>query len=152
MNPGINGNPLKITVYLLVISYFIGEFIFPKYHFIYLINLIGVLGLIISLIFFFSGFNLFNSYCENPLPNSDTNRLIKTGIFAYTRNPIYISFVLFHLSMFLVFENVVYFLSFIGLSIWIDKVVIKKEEVFLNQKFGEEYTRYCEAVKRWLFF
>ena len=146
MNPGINGNPLKITVYLLVISYFIGEFILPKYPFIYLINLIGILGIIISIIFFFYGFNLFNSYRENPLPNSDTNRLIKTGIFAYTRNPIYISFVLFHLSMFFVFENVAYFLSSIGLFIWIDKIVIKKEEIFLNNKFGDEYIRYCNAV------
>jgi len=152
MNPEIIGNPLKITVYLLVISYFIGEFILPKYPFIYLINLIGVLGLIISIIFFFSGFNIFNSYRENPLPNSDTKRLIKTGIFAYTRNPIYISFVLFHFSMFLIFGNVVYFLSSIGLFFWIDKVVIKKEENFLNKKFGEEYLRYCNAVKRWIFF
>jgi len=152
MNPEIIGNPLKITVYLLVISYFIGEFILPKYPFIYLINLIGVLSLIISIIFFFSGFNIFNSYRENPLPNSDTKRLIKTGIFAYTRNPIYISFVLFHFSMFLIFGNVVYFLSSIGLFFWIDKVVIKKEENFLNKKFGEEYLRYCNAVKRWIFF
>ena len=152
MNPQITGNPLKITVYLLVISYFTGEFILPKYSFIYLINLIGILGIIISIIFFFYGFNLFNSYRENPLPNSDTNRLIKTGIFAYTRNPIYISFVLFHLSMFFVFENVAYFLSSIGLFIWIDKIVIKIEEIFLNKKFGDEYIRYCNAVKRWLFF
>ena len=53
MNPQITGNPLKITVYLLVISYFTGEFILPKYSFIYLINLIGILGIIISIIFFF---------------------------------------------------------------------------------------------------
>ena len=152
MKPQITGNPLKITIYLMIISYFIGEFILPKYPFIYLINLIGILGIIISIIFFFYGFNLFNSYRENPLPNSDTNRLIKTGIFAYTRNPIYISFVLFHLSMFFVFENVAYFLSSIGLFIWIDKIVIKKEEIFLNKKFGDEYIRYCNAVKRWLFF
>ena len=152
MNPQITGNPLKITIYLMIISYFIGEFILPKYSFIYLINLIGILGIIISIIFFFFGFNLFNSYRENPLPNSDTNRLIKTGIFAYTRNPIYISFVLFHLSMFFVFGNVAYFLSSIGLFIWIDKIVIKKKEIFLNKKFGDEYIRYCNAVKRWLFF
>ena len=54
--------------------------------------------------------------------------------------------------MFFVFENVAYFLSSIGLFIWIDKIVIKKEEIFLNKKFGDEYIRYCNAVKRWLFF
>jgi len=152
MNPNILGNPLKITVYLLVVSYIVGEFILPKYHLIYLFHLIGVLGIIISIFFFFSGFNLFNSYRENPLPNSNTKRLIKTGIFAYTRNPIYISFVLFHFSMFLVFGNVVYFLSSLGLFIWINNVVIKKEESFLFKRFGDEYMRYCNAVKRWVFF
>ena len=111
MNEGplVKGNPLRISVYALLFCYIIGEFILPKYPLIYIINLIGITGLIISLIFFFSGFEIFKSYKENPVPTSASKRLIKTGIFAYTRNPIYLSFVLFHFSMFLVFENVLYF-------------------------------------------
>jgi len=42
--PKIKGNPLKISVYLLVVCYFLGEFVFPKYHLIYAINLIGIIG------------------------------------------------------------------------------------------------------------
>ena len=152
INPQIKGNPLFITAYLTIFSYFIGEFLIPKYPLVYFINMIGVLGLIISAIFFFSGFNLFSSYRENPFPNSHTKRIIKTGIFAYTRNPIYISFILFHLSMFLVFENVIYFLCSIGLAIWIHNFVIQKEESYLNEKFGDEFLRYCASVKRWLIF
>tara|TARA_B100001013_G_scaffold187330_1_gene113010 strand:- start:741 stop:1199 length:459 start_codon:yes stop_codon:yes gene_type:complete len=152
MGPVIQGNPLKIFVYLLVISYVVGEFIIPKYPIIYLFNMMGLIGLIVSLIFFFSGFNLFKSYKENPNPTSDTNRLIKTGIFAYTRNPIYLAFVLFNFSMFLVFENVMYLLSSLGLFIWINNYVIKPEEDYLKNKFGDEFVRYCEAVKRWLIF
>ena len=52
---------------------------------------------------------MFKSYDENPLPASTTDRIIKTGIFAYTRNPIYLAIVMFFFSMFLVFENVMYF-------------------------------------------
>ena len=58
-------------------------------------------------------------------PTSTTNRIIKTGIFAYTRNPIYLAFVMFFLSMFLVFENVMYFLSAVGLAFWLHNYVIK---------------------------
>ena len=152
MGPNINYNPLYISVYLLIFSYLIGEFIFPKYNLIYLINLIGILGLLLSLIFFFSGFNIFSLYKENPRPKTDTKRLIKTGIFAYTRNPIYISFILFHFSMFLVFENVLYFLSSVGLFYWISNFIIPVEEKHLKSKFGDEFERYCRAVKRWLFF
>ena len=152
MGPAIQGNPLKIFVYLLVISYVVGEFIIPKYPIIYLFNMIGLIGLIVSLIFFYSGFNLFKSYKEDPNPASDTNRLIKTGIFAYTRNPIYLALVLFDFSMFLVFENVMYLLSSLGLFIWINNYVIKAEEDYLKNKFGDEFVRYCGAVKRWLIF
>ena len=152
MGPVIQGNPLKIFVYLLVISYVVGEFIIPKYPMIYLLNMIGIIGLIVSPIFFFSGFNLFKSYKENPVPTSDTNRLIKTGIFAYTRNPIYLALVLFQFSMFLVFENVMYILSSLGLFIWLNNYVIKEEEEYLKNKFGDEFVSYCGAVKRWLIF
>ena len=149
--PNINGNPLRIAVGLLVASYLIGEFIIPKYPLIYVFKLIGILGLIASTFIFTSGFNLFKSYDENPEPTSTTNRIIKTGIFSYTRNPIYLAFVMFFLSMFLVFENVMYFLSAVGLAVWLHNYVIKSEENFLLNTFPDEYDRYMKAVKRWIF-
>jgi len=152
MGPMVQGNPLRIFVYILVISYVLGEFIIPKYPMIYLIHMLGLIGLIVSLVFFFSGFNLFKSYKENPVPTSDTNCLIKTGVFAYTRNPIYLALVLFQFSMFLVFENVMYILSSLGLFIWLNNYVIKEEEDYLKNKFGDEFDRYCGAVRRWLLF
>ncbi len=150
--PKIKGNPLLVSVYLLVLCYIVGEFVIPKYSLLYPINLIGILGLVISLVFFFSGFNIFKSYAENPVPTSSSERLIKTGVFAYTRNPIYLSLVLFHLSMFLVFENVMYLLTSIGQAIWIHNYVIKFEEEYLLSKFTDEYQRYMNTVSRWLFF
>ncbi len=150
--PNITGNPLRIAVGLLAASYVIGEFIISKYPLIYAFNLIGILGLILSTFVFISGFNMFKSYDENPLPSSTTDRIIKTGIFAYTRNPIYLSIIMFFLSMFLVFENVMYFLSAVGLTIWLHNYVIKSEENFLINKFPGEYDLYMKAVKRWIFF
>ena len=61
MGPKVKGNPLTISVYLLVISYILGEFILPKYPLIYLLNLIGILLIILSpTIFFSSRINLTN--------------------------------------------------------------------------------------------
>ena len=150
--PDVKGFPLKIAVILLVVSYIVGEFFFPKYSLVYIINLIGVLGLIASVSIFLAGVNLFQSYGEDPFPNTTTNRLIKTGIFAYTRNPIYLAFVGFTISMFLVFENVMYFLSALGLAIWLHHWVIKIEEKYLLDRFPDEFERYKSAVNRWLFF
>ena len=152
MGPAIKGNPLKMFVYLLALSYVVGEFIIPKYTLISLLNIAGLIGLITSLALFFSSLNLFNSYKENPTPQTHTKRIIKTGIFAYCRNPMYMAFILFHFSMFLTFENVAYFLSAFGLFIWINNFVIPKEERYLIETFGEEYDRYIDAVKKWMFF
>ena len=150
--PDVKGNPLRIAVGLLIVSYLIGEFFLPKYPLVYVIKLLGIIGFISSVFIFFLGFNIFKVYNEDPVPTSDTNRLIKTGIFAYTRNPMYLSFVMFHFSMFLVFENVMYLVSAVGLSFWLNNYVIKLEEEFLLEKFPDEYKRYMEAVKKWLFF
>ena len=150
--PKIASNPLRIAVGLLVLSYLIGEFIIPKYSLIYAFKLVGILGLIFSTLIFISAISIFKSYDEDPTPTSTTKRIIKTGIFAYTRNPIYLAFVIFLLSMFLVFENVMYFLSAVGLAIWLHNYVIKLEENFLLNKFSDEYDQYMKAVKRWIFF
>ncbi len=152
MGPNVKGNPLTISVYLLIISYIFGEFVLPKYPIIYIFNLLGVLLIIISPIIFFSSRNAFYAYDENPLPPSDTDKIIKTGIYAYSRNPIYLSFVLFHLGMFLTFENTMYFLSSIGLFFWLNNFVIAEEEKYLKNKFKDEYLRYRESVKKWAFF
>ena len=125
MGPNVKGNPLYISVYLLILSYLIGEFILPKYPMIYIFNFLGLFLIVISPIIFFSSRNAFYAYEENPLPQTDTDTIIKTGIYAYSRNPIYLSFVLFHLGMFLTFENTMYFLCSIGLFFWLNNFVIK---------------------------
>ena len=152
MGPAVKGNPLKIFVFLFVISYIVGEYFIASYPLFSLLNLIGIMGLIMCLALFFSSLNLFNSYKENPTPQSNTKRIIKTGIFAYCRNPMYLAFILFHFFMFLTFENVAYLLSGAGLFIWISNYVIPVEEKFLIEKFGDEYERYTKSVKKWLFF
>ena len=151
MGPAVKGNPLFISVILLVVSYIIGEFIIPKYVLLNLFNLVGIIGLIISLAIFFTSLNLFNSYKENPIPQANTKRIIKTGIFAYCRNPMYLAFISFQFSMFLTFENVANLLSALCLFIWINHYVIPIEEKYLQEKFGDEYDRYLQAVKKWMF-
>ena len=152
MGPNVKGNPLYISVYLLILSYVIGEFILPNYPMIYIFNFLGLFLVVISPIIFFSSRNAFYAHNENLLPQTDTDTIIKTGIYAYSRNPIYLSFVLFHLGMFLTFENIMYFLSSIGLFFWLNNYVIKEEEDFLKDKFKEDYIRYCKSVKKWIFF
>ena len=67
MGPEIRGNPLYISVYLLIGSFIIGEFIFPKYPLVYIINLLGVFFIIVAPLIFFSSRNAFYAHDENPI-------------------------------------------------------------------------------------
>ena len=54
MGPDVKGNPLYISVYLLIASYILGEFIFPKYPLLFIFNLLGILIIILVPLLFFS--------------------------------------------------------------------------------------------------
>ena len=45
-----------------------------------------------------------------------------------------------------------YFLTSIGLAFWIHNYVIVAEEEYLIKEFPDEYQRYIQSVKRWIFF
>ena len=45
MGPKVNGNPLYISVFLLVTSYLLGEFIIPKYELLLILNIFGLAGI-----------------------------------------------------------------------------------------------------------
>ena len=132
-------NPLMIFVISLTLCFFIGELISKEIYMPLLINLFGVFTLFMFIFIFIISIRMFFIHKEKLPPSTPTIKIIKTGIYSYSRNPIYVSFIGFQISMFLIFENVLY-------------LVIIPEEKYLEKKFGEEYKRYKINVSRWLFF
>ena len=76
--------------------------------------------------------------------------LTTTGFYAYSRNPMYISFIIYWLGAFLTFANLGMVLILLGEVIFYNLQVIYKEEPFLRQRYGGEYEEYCKKVRRWL--
>jgi protein-S-isoprenylcysteine O-methyltransferase Ste14 len=83
-------------------------------------------------------------------PKKPTQRIITTGIYRYTRNPIYLGFVLMLIGLPL---NMGIYWGFIlvwPLITFMNNMVIKHEEAYLEKNFKEQYTDYKSHVKRWL--
>ena len=114
------------------------------------INISGFFVMSLCLLLFVSCVKAFIHHNESLPPSSPTYKIIKTGIYSYTRNPIYICFVSFQLGMFLLFENAVYLFSSISLFCWIHFQVVLKEEEYLEKKFTDSYLRYKANVPRWI--
>lgn len=74
-------------------------------------------------------------------------KLITGGIFRYSRNPLYLSLLTIYLGLLLVFANAAMAAN-LGISVFLILRQIFREEDFLLQRFGEDYTAYCRKTGR----
>jgi protein-S-isoprenylcysteine O-methyltransferase Ste14 len=77
------------------------------------------------------------------------DKLVTTGIFAVSRNPIYVGFALVLVGEFLVFPNWVPAAYLAGGFVLFHRQVLR-EESFMRQHYSEEYAEYCRRVRRYL--
>ncbi len=76
-------------------------------------------------------------------------QLVTTGVFAISRNPIYVGFASVLLGQFLIFSNWI-LLIYLVLAFWLFHRQVLREESFLQMHYGQEYTDYCHRVRRYL--
>lgn len=102
----------------------------------------GLLTLWASLISFGRSFRV-GIDVENP------DRLVTAGVFAFSRNPIYVGLFLVLAGQFLVFPNWVP-LVFLFAGTWLFHRQVLREEEFMRRHYGQEYDAYCRRVRRYL--
>ena len=86
----------------------------------------------------------------NPLRPERASRLVTSGVFAYSRNPIYLGDALILLALALYFGNWFAFLLLPLFVAFIGRFQIRPEERALQRLFGDDYRTYCARVRRWL--
>lgn len=85
----------------------------------------------------------------NPTDPSKASRLVTHGPFRFTRNPMYLGFVLMLTGWALWLDN---WAGFLGIPLFVMVVTVLQivpEERALQNCFGEEYARYRQRVNRW---
>ena len=79
-----------------------------------------------------------------------TTRIVSTGPYRFSRNPIYLAFTMLHLGI-AVWVNSGWLLGTLVVSLVVVSFgVIAREERYLESRFGDAYTNYKAAVRRWL--
>ena len=69
--------------------------------------------------------------------------------FAVSRNPIYTAFALILLGEFLIFPNWI-LLVYLAAGFWLFHRQVLREENYLKEHYGREYSEYCKRVRRYL--
>ena len=109
------------------------------------------LGMVIfGMLFLITIRRKFKKAATNIKPWEPTNNIITTGIYGRSRNPIYLGFNIFPIGLGIFFNNFWVLLGFIPAAITIYHIAIKKEEAYLEEKFGDEYRAYKSNVRRWI--
>ena len=84
------------------------------------------------------------------VPHARPSRLVTSGPFTLSRNPIYIAFTAAYCGAVLLLARVWPLLLLPAPLAIIDRVFIPFEEGQLRQIFGDRYADYCRRVRRWL--
>jgi protein-S-isoprenylcysteine O-methyltransferase Ste14 len=105
---------------------------------------------LIGLGMFRSAFGLFRRTGQDPKPWKSTPEVISTGIYRFTRNPIYLGMALIQLSIGIGLGNGWIVALVPPVLVMIYLTAIRHEEAYLERKFGETYTNYKASVRRWL--
>lgn len=83
-------------------------------------------------------------------PGRGTSFLVAEGPFRHTRNPMYLGLVLIMAALFCLSASLWMLLAGLTLYLLLLHGVIKPEERYLENKFGEPYLAYKSRVRRWL--
>ena len=90
-------------------------------------------------------------YADTPTnPYKPVSNLATDGPFRYTRNPAYLSMAMIYAGISTLANALSSILLLPAALLVIQRGVIEREERYLENKFGEEYLRYKEQVRRWV--
>ena len=83
-------------------------------------------------------------------PWKPSTALVTTGVYALSRNPIYLGFAITYLALAVGLDSPLAVILLISCLLVVDRFVIRREERYLQARFGPAYDQYLRKVRRWL--
>lgn len=142
--------PPIVTFFFGLCIYFSQEY-FPEFNLEFLT--------ILSYILYFAGLNVLilavrlfkkQNTTVNPIKIENASSLVTSGIFKYSRNPMYLGMVIILFGLALMFNLVGGILFVFLFMIYITKFQIRPEEEVMERLFGEDFIKYKHKVRMWL--
>ena len=146
-----NKIPPPIVTLISGLAIFFSRPLFPDYH-SNLINVFSAILLFFGLLVFFLAVASFKRYktTVNPLQPSKASHLVISGIFRFTRNPMYLGMALILLSLSFKFNLLGGLIVTLLFVMFITKYQIIPEEKAMLALFQDEFEIYKENTRRWI--
>ena len=151
-HPNVNKNvhPPVVALMFILIAYVLGRFVpIP----IAVPSFVQSIGFWLSFIGFLFGIGAFIEFRKARTtldPHGSVKQLVTSGTYRFTRNPIYLGFLLMVIGLPL--NSGIYWgiLTAPLFAMTMSRLVIEREEAYLEKKFKEQYAEYRSRVRRWL--
>lgn len=112
--------------------------------------ILGWLGILLGLAYAGWGLATFFRARTAIMPIRPASRLVTSGPYRFSRNPMYVGLSVLYVGLALLFDVGWPLLLLPGVLALLQVLVIRKEERYLASAFGNEYAEYRQRVRRWL--
>ena len=150
--PGVYIPPPLFYVLTFLASIFIQKRMFISddvFHTV-VTKVIGIVLIIVALFFLVSSLRQFILTKNTVVLIKPASSLQTTGIYAVTRNPMYVGLAILYLAITCFVGNWWNLILFPLLLLIVQEYIIKHEENYLKLEFGQAYEEYKGRTRRWL--
>lgn len=152
-NAGVIAPPPLIALAVIVVGLAL-DWLLPAYILTVLLSfttriVVGVILIAAGLALVIPANLAFHSAGTNPEPWKPSSALVTDGVFAWLRNPMYVGGMLILLGLAILLASDWMVVLTIVSALVLHVGVVKREERYLEAKFGDAYRRYKSQVPRY---
>ena len=112
--------------------------------------IVGVGVIVVGVVLALSGILTFRAARTAIIPSHGASRLVTSGPYRFTRNPMYVGLTVAYVGAALLIGTYWPFLLLPVVLALLVRLVIRREEAYLISAFHDEYASYSARVRRWL--
>lgn len=151
-HPNVNKNihPPMVALLFIIIAYFLGRFAPLPFTAPAILRNIGFTLTFIGFLLGVGAFIEFRKARTTLDPHGSVKQIVTSGVYRFTRNPIYLGFMLMVIGLPL--NSGLYWGLLVSpfFAMTMSRLVIEREEAYLEKKFKDQYAAYTSRVRRWL--
>lgn len=143
-------HPPLVALLFIVIAYFLARFVPVPFSAPPVLRYAGLGLTFIGFLLGIGAFLEFKKAHTTLNPHGSVKQVVASGIYRFTRNPIYLGFLLMVIGLPL---NSGLYWGLLTAPLYIitmTRLVIEREEAYLEKKFKGQYADYKSRVRRWL--
>jgi protein-S-isoprenylcysteine O-methyltransferase Ste14 len=97
-----------------------------------------------------AGVREFHRHRTPTSPFKPTTALVTSGVFRFTRNPMYLGFVMLTVGVAVALNSSAFLLAAAVMATLLQVAVIRPEERFLAMRYGSAFEEYIRGTRRWI--